>query len=112
MTVPLVLWTPRGSQHAINRKNFNTRVWHPALKACQVPRARENGVHALRHCYASTLLDADETIKALSEYLGHSDPGFTLRTYTHLLPTSHDRTRKAVDDALVRVPDVYTNTSD
>ncbi|MEV0477970.1 site-specific integrase, partial [Streptomyces prunicolor] len=32
--------------------------------------------------------------------LGHSDPGFTLRTYTHLLPSSETRTRKAIDDAL------------
>lgn len=56
-------------------------------------------MHALRHAYASVLLDAGESIKALSEYLGHSDPGFTLRTYTHLLPSSETRTRKAIDNA-------------
>lgn len=43
------------------------------------------------------LLDAGENIRALSQYLGHSDPGFTLRTYTHLMPSSEGRTRKAVD---------------
>ncbi|MFD8259694.1 integrase [Streptomyces griseoluteus] len=43
------------------------------------------------------LLDACESIKALSEYLGHHDPGFTLRTYTHLMPSSGTRTRAAVD---------------
>jgi integrase len=37
------------------------------------------------------------TIKELAEYLGHSDPGFTLRTYTHLLPSSHEQARRAVD---------------
>jgi integrase len=57
-------------------------------------------MHALRHFHASVLLDAGGSIKALSEYLGHSDPGFTLRTYTHLLPTSEQRTRQAVDRAL------------
>lgn len=31
------------------------------------------------------------------EYLGHHDPGFTLRTYTHLMPSSETRTRAAVD---------------
>jgi integrase len=66
---------------------------------------RENGTHALRHFYASTLLDAGESIKALSEYLGHADPGFTLRTYTHLMPTSDERTKSAVDGAM-RGPDV------
>ncbi|WP_240926281.1 tyrosine-type recombinase/integrase [Streptomyces sp. JB150] len=58
-------------------------------------------MHALRHAYASVLLDAGESIRALSEYLGHSDPGFTLRTYTHLLPSSETRTRKAIDDAFM-----------
>lgn len=48
---------------------------------------------------ASVLLDAGESIKDLSAYLGHADPGFTLRTYTHLLPTSEDRTRRAIDKA-------------
>jgi hypothetical protein len=40
-----------------------------------------------------------ESIKALSLYLGHSDPGFTLRIHTHLLPASEDRTRRAIDKA-------------
>jgi integrase len=38
-----------------------------------------------------------ESIKAVSEYLGHHDPGFTLRTYTHLMPPSGTRARAAVD---------------
>ncbi|WP_256106082.1 site-specific integrase [Streptomyces sp. ODS05-4] len=93
--------------------HFNDRVWKPALAvAGLIPEpgederyasAREHGMHALRHFYASVLLDAGENIKALSRYLGHSDAGFTLRTYTHLMPSSEQRTRKAVDD-LYREP--------
>ena len=75
-----------------------------------VPDTRENGCHALRHFYASALLDAGESIKALSEYLGHADPGFTLRTYTHLMPASDERTHRAVD-AVLCVPDVYREGS-
>jgi hypothetical protein len=41
-----------------------------------------------------------ENIKAVRDYLGHSDAGFTMRTYTHLMPQSADRTKRAVDDAL------------
>jgi Phage integrase family len=63
---------------------------------------RTDGTHALRHYYASALLDGGENIKAVSEYLGHADPGFTLRTYTHLMPSSHERTRRVVDDRLRR----------
>jgi hypothetical protein len=32
--------------------------------------------------------------------VGQERPRFTLRTYTHLLPTSEQRTRQAVDRAL------------
>jgi integrase len=78
---------------AMDRNHFNayvwkTAVWKTALAASGIEPSRANGMHALRHFYVSVLLDAGESIKALSEYLGHSDPGLTLRTYTHLLPTS------------------------
>ncbi|MGW4696446.1 tyrosine-type recombinase/integrase [Kitasatospora cineracea] len=92
---------------AVRRSDFNTYAWKPALVAAGVipapergrrhQAAREDGMHALRHFYASVLLDAGESVKALSTYLGHSDPGFTLRVYTHLMPSSDGRTRRAVD---------------
>jgi hypothetical protein len=41
----------------------------------------------------------EATIRAVSEYPGHHDPGFTLRTYAHLMPESEDRTRLAMDSA-------------
>lgn len=76
-------------------------MWKPALRAAGVAApTRQDGFHALRHFSASVLLDAGESIKALSEYLGHADPGFTLRTYTHLMPTSAERTRRCVDAVL------------
>ncbi|BCJ29605.1 tyrosine-type recombinase/integrase [Actinocatenispora sera] len=65
-----------------------------------IERSRATGVHALRHFYASALLDAGENIKSLSSYLGHHDPGFTLRVYTHLMPSSEDRARRAIDSVL------------
>ncbi|MDI5937069.1 MULTISPECIES: tyrosine-type recombinase/integrase [unclassified Micromonospora] len=54
-------------------------------------------MYALRHFYASALLDAGESIKAVASYLGHADPGFTLRVCTHLMPASEERTRNAID---------------
>ncbi|MEU2456445.1 site-specific integrase [Streptomyces sp. NPDC012473] len=91
------------------RSNFNIQEWKPALAlAGLIPdaregkytSAREHGMHALRHFYASVLLDAGESIKAVSQYLGHTDPALTLRVYAHLMPSSQERTRKAVDSAL------------
>jgi integrase len=97
VTVELLLTNPNGWPLA--RYRFNPRVWHVARATAGIPNpGRDDGMHALRHHYASVLLDAGESIKALSEYLGHTDPGFTLRTYTHLMPSSAERTRRAVDE--------------
>ncbi|MBA0051936.1 site-specific integrase [Streptomyces sp. AJS327] len=106
VTHRLILTGGRGA--VIRRVDFNPRTWKPALVAAGVlpqPRAgespgaaREHGMHALRHFYASVLLDAGENIKAVSEYLGHSDPAMTLRVYAHLMPNSRERTRKAIDE--------------
>jgi integrase len=95
VTVSL-LFTSR-EHGALNRNYFNSFVWKPALKAARVPQTRENGFHALRHHFASILLANGVDIRALAEYLGHSDPGFTLRTYVHLMPDAADRMRQAVD---------------
>lgn len=95
VTANLVFCGPSGNP--LRRTRFNERVWRPALDVAGIEATRDNGTHALRHFYASVLLDAGENIKALSEYLGHHDPGFTLRTYTHLMPDSGTRSRAAVD---------------
>ena len=41
---------------------------------------------------------SDETTGCMAQLVDHSDPGFTLRVYTHLMPSSEDRTRRAIDD--------------
>jgi integrase len=54
-----------------------------------------------RHYYASALLEDGINIRVVvAEYLGHNDPGFTLRVYAHLMQSSDDRARQAVDRAL------------
>ena len=40
--------------------------------------------------------------KELAEYLGHSDPAFTLRVYAHMLPCSHDRARAVISERFSR----------
>lgn len=89
---------------AINRNHFNGYTWKPALVEAGIDPSRDNGMHALRHYFASVLLDAGESIKAVSEYLGHGDPAFTLKTYTHLMPSSENRTKTAIDRALSAIP--------
>lgn len=95
-TAKLIFTTPAGG--AVNRNSFNTR-WREALKRAGVPQVRENGFHALRHSFASALLGGGCDIRAVSEYLGHDNPGFTLRVYVHLLQDAPDRMRSAIDRA-------------
>jgi integrase len=95
VTARLLFTTTR--KGALNRGWFDPKMWRPAVKAVGLVPSRVTGMHALRHFYASALLDAGESIKALAAYLGHTDPGFTLRVYTHLMPASEERTRRAID---------------
>lgn len=95
VTVRLVFTTVRGN--AVNRSTFDRLTWHPALVGAGIVPSRATGMHALRHFYASTLLDAGVSVKVLAEYLGHQDPGFTLRVYTHLMPGSDGRARDAIE---------------
>jgi integrase len=79
----------------LNKNYYNTAIWHPALISTGLPVMRSNGTHALRHYCASKWLEYGVSIRAVSEYLGHSDPGFTLRVYTHMMPKSDQKARDA-----------------
>lgn len=95
----------------LTRSYYTHHGWLPALESAGIERSRENGMHALRHHYASVLLDEGVSIRAVAEYLGHHDPGFTLRTYAHLMPESEDRARAAVDSAHSRTESVRNETA-
>lgn len=112
VTARLIFTAEQGGM--VWRSNFNGKEWKPALAtAGLIPEAdergkyqsaRAHGMHALRHFYASALLDAGENIKAVSEYMGHADPGMTLRVYAHLMPDSRERARRAIDSVFQRGP--------
>lgn len=84
----------------MNRNYFNSHVWKQALIAAGITPARDQGCHALRHWFGSVLIEAGESLKAASVYLGHSDLSFTARVYIHQLDQTGNRTRSAIDAAL------------
>ncbi|HEY0447983.1 hypothetical protein [Actinophytocola sp.] len=50
----------------LRRGAFNSQVWRPALiKAGVIGPIRDHGMHALRHLYASVLLDAGSRSRRL-----------------------------------------------
>lgn len=113
-THKLVFVHPETGEHL--RSITLARYWNPALEKAgfigprvKVPNgtryvvdSRKHGRHQLRHYYANAQLSGGTNIRELADYLGHSDPGFTLRVYGHLQPDSHDRARKAIDDRFFR----------
>ena len=66
----------------LNRPNLAGRVLKPAAAAAGLPWV---SFHTFRHTCASLLFAAGKNVKQVQEWLGHSDPGFTLRTYVHLM---------------------------
>lgn len=116
----LFLWTD--GEH-IKARSYSELTWKPALAdvgVIPVPdtdkrgrrrykTTRREGMHQLRHYYASIQLDAGVSVVALASYLGH-DPKVTLSTYGHMLPSSDGRARRAIDERLGRAPQAPDGT--
>ncbi|WP_343235602.1 tyrosine-type recombinase/integrase [Streptomyces bauhiniae] len=54
--------------------------------------------HVLRHTYASTQLEAGESIMSVSAWLGHASPQTTLTHYAHFMPGAGRRGLAAMDE--------------
>jgi integrase len=101
----VVFTSERGQR--INPSNLMTRVLKPAAVAAglgewvKTPDGRRAeswiGFHTFRHTTATRLFRGYRDPESgayvggwnaaqVSKFLGHTDPGFTLRTYVHLLP--------------------------
>jgi integrase len=76
----LVFTGPLGGR--VDRDWLWRNILKPAARTAGVPWA---GFHTFRHTAASLLFQGGKNIKQVQEWLGHSDPGLTLRTYVHLI---------------------------
>ncbi|MFN7148958.1 MAG: tyrosine-type recombinase/integrase [Microthrixaceae bacterium] len=76
----------------VRRSTFQD-AWARALKEAGVGHVR---FHDLRHHYASALISAGCSVKAVQKALGHASATETLETYAHLWPDDEDRTRDAI----------------
>jgi integrase len=66
-----------------NDRNFVQRHFEPAVRSAGVEHLTP---HGLRHVFASLLLQSGAELLFVARQLGHRDPSFTLRQYSHLLP--------------------------
>ncbi len=72
-------------------------AWRTAVEDAGLPRGTH--FHALRHSYATVLIQAGESVTAVSRRLGHASPMETLATYSHLFPDNEEQTVSRLDDA-------------
>ena len=75
-----------------------TQMFDLQVKRSGFPRIR---FHDLRHTHATIGLRAGVPVKVMSERLGHSNPGFTLQQYAHVIPGVQAEAAAAIAD-LVR----------
>jgi integrase len=85
----------------LRKSNVRRRSYLPTLR-----RAGLSGVrfHDLRHTVASLLLSDGESVKVVSERLGHANAAMTLNIYAHVAPGAQARAAARLD-ALLRPPE-------
>ena len=76
-------------------------VWGAARQAAGI----DLDTHALRHFYASALINGGASVKVVQERLGHGSAAFTLNTYSHLWPDDDELTRTVMDAAFAPLAD-------
>ena len=68
-------------------------------------------LHQLRHTYASLLIDGGESVTVVADRMGHKNATETLQTYSHLWPSSDDKTRQVLDKAFATVQVLHAGSA-
>jgi integrase/recombinase XerD len=81
----------------------SAQKWYQAARA-DAGITKQGGIHTLRHCYATHLLEAGVDLYTLSQWLGHRHVGTTAR-YVHLArPDAPDGARRDPLKLLAALP--------
>lgn len=83
-------------EYVVSTKNGNPshpknidRMFRNILTACGFSDEKINGVHSLRHSFATALIRKGTDIKVVSKLLGHASISVTLDVYAHFLPEDY-----------------------
>jgi integrase len=81
----------------VDVSNFYRWSWRPALRKAGLP---EITPHQLRHGTTSLLLNQNVPIPVVSRYLGHANPGVTMKVYAHMIDGTSGLAADGIDSAL------------
>ena len=91
-----LLASPMGGP--INSKNWNRRVWKPAVEAARLsPRLR---FHDLRHSHVALLIAVGEHPRAIADRLGHVNVNTVLNVYGHLLEGADEAAAERIGERI------------
>jgi integrase len=87
---------PTSTGRARNKDNLRERMLHPCLAvadelllaAAEVPLPHGVTPHKLRHAFASIMVACGEDPARVQRWIGHTDPRFTMKVYTHMMARS------------------------
>jgi integrase len=85
----------------LHKSNFERRAWHKLLEQAKLRRVR---FHALRHTFASRLLQNGESPAYVKEQMAHHSIQVTVDIYGHLVPGANRQAVNRLDDATIRNP--------
>ena len=78
------------------QRNTGRKLAELASK-CNIPHVNP---HALRHTFATRLLEKGVHPKVVQELLGHADITLTLNTYSHVMPDIKQAAARAINESL------------
>jgi len=88
---------PASDGSPLDNSNFHHRTWTPLLTKAGVPQGT---FHALRHSYASALINGNQSPKVVQTLLGHHSAAFTMDQYSDLWPQALEGIADATAAAL------------
>jgi integrase len=111
---------PRTHGKHIVATYYEREVWKPALSRAGIAPpperdkyrvlryssgGRQNGQHALRHFFETTLDDGGVSLAGMMEFMGHSREAqvITIGVYGHVTEDTFERARTAVDATLFKL---------
>lgn len=97
------LWVfPNRAGQVMDASNFERRTWYPLLDKAGL---RHLPPHALRHTYASILIQRGISLAFIQKQLGHASIQTTVDVYGHLVPTEGRQGIEDLAEVTKRNPD-------